>query len=442
MRALLLVLLLAPLFGQAPFPPGEVVPRVPCTARPAFSYALYLPPGYREDRSWPVLFAFSPGGAGEEPVRLFRKAAERFGWIVVGSNDSRNGPLRPALEASAEMWEDVHARFKVDPKRSCAVGFSGGARMAMRLALRHPKAFSGLISIGAFGTGEGFLTGLGHLDFLLLSGQEDFNHWELLEGRRELQSRGWRALADRFEGGHRWPPEAVAETLLGLVELGAMRKGLKAPDPALESELRRHLAAQAEAAGNSALALRRCQELAALFPEAPEGRQAQARAAALGKDPAVLEELRLEERYLAEARELAEVRSESVATRRLQALVERVRAAPPLEQRMIRRLLGRAFAACYGLLAEAYEKKAWDRVLAFSTTMAALDEREGWPCIYAAAAQLQLGRRPDALLHLRSAQLRGYAKPERLRALEELKPLHGDPEFEAILKEMAAGKGP
>ena len=202
MRTLILAcLLFHSAFGQSPLPRGEVVPRVACRAEPNFSYALYVPSGYREDHTWPVLFGFSPGGSGEEPVRLFQKAAERFGWIVAGSNDARNGPLRPALEASEALWKDVQSRFKVDPRRSCAVGFSGGARMALRLALRHPKSFAGVISFGAFGTGDGLLTGLGHLHFFLACGQEDFNHWELLEGREELLSRKWKAMADRFEGG-------------------------------------------------------------------------------------------------------------------------------------------------------------------------------------------------------------------------------------------------
>lgn len=39
---------------------------------------------------------------------------------------------------------------------------------------------------------------------------------------------------------------------------------------------------------------------------------------------------------------------------------------------------------------------------------------------------------------LMDSKVRGYRKPDRVRALEKLKPLHGSAEFEAILKEMAA----
>ncbi len=437
MRALILASALCPIFAQTPsgLPKGEVVPRVVCTANPRFSYALYLPSGYREDRPWPVLYGFSPIGSGEEPVQLFRQAAERFGWIVVGSNDSRNGPLRPALEASEAVWKDVRSRFQVDPRRSYATGLSGGARMALRLALKHPKQFAGLVSFGAFGTGEGLLTGLGHLRFYLGCGLEDFNHWEVLEGRRELQSRGWEALADRFEGGHQRAPEETAMAALSYLQLGAAQRGLAPKEQALEEEFRRCLELNGEKAGSSLLALRRWQELAALFPDSPEGQRAAKRAATLEKDASVLEERRFEQDYEAASRELhgsAHYRED------LTRHINRLKSASPAEQLMIRRLLGAPILNYRMALGVALEKKSWAQLLTLSTTLAALDEREGWPCIYAAAALTQLGRPSEAITHLRAAQIRGYRKPERIRALEELKPLHGHGEFEAILKGMGA----
>lgn len=440
MRTLILAFTLCPLFAQAPpsLPKGELVPKVACAPDGRFSYALYLPSGYREDRSWPVLYGFSPGGSGEEPVRLFQKAAERFGWIVVGSNDSRNGPLRPSVEAAEAMWKDVQSRFKVDPKRSYSTGFSGGARMAMRLALKHPKSFAGLVSIGAFGTGDGMLTGLGHLHFHLSSGLEDFNHWELQKGRQELRSRGWKALADRFEGGHRWAPEEVAASALRFLELGAIRDGLAPKDPVLESEFCRELGLNAERAGKSLLALRRWNELAELFPGVPEGRRASERAAALEKENSVAEELKLEKRYETAAAELSEMPQGTQYQEALNLHISRLKAAPPTEQLMIRRLLGSPILNYKLAISAAFEERSWERLLGLSTSLAALDEREGWPCIYAAISLAQLGRPSEAIPHLKVAQVRGYRNPGRIRALKELNSLHGNAEFEAILKEMEA----
>jgi len=440
LSALVLTVILCPLFAQAPsvLPKGELVPKVVCASDARFSYALYLPSGYREDQVWPVLYGFSPGGSGEEPVRLFQRAAERFGWIVVGSNDSRNGPLRPAQEASDAMWKDVRSRFKVDPKRSYSVGFSGGARMAMRLAIKHPKNFAGLVSIGAFGTGDGMLTGLGHLYFHLSCGLEDFNHWELQKGREELQSRGWKAMADRFEGGHRWATEEAAMSALSYLQLGAIKDGLTPKDPALEPEFRKNLELNGDKAGVTLLALRRWKELAALFPDSNEGRKAAERAAVLEKEAPVMEELKLEHRYEKDSLELPETPQGARYQEAIARYCRRLKEAAPGEQLMIRRLLDSPKISYQLAVAEAFQKRSWEQLLSLSKGLAALDEREGWPWVYAAVALVQLGRPGEAIPCMKVAQARGCRKPERIRGLEELKPLHGQAEFEAILKEMEA----
>jgi poly(3-hydroxybutyrate) depolymerase len=104
---------------------GAVIERVPCASDPAQSYALYLPSRYDPARRWPILYAFDPGARGAVPVRLAKDAAERFGWIVAGSNNSRNGPWAETATAVAALLADTSARLAIDPRRVYATGLSG-----------------------------------------------------------------------------------------------------------------------------------------------------------------------------------------------------------------------------------------------------------------------------------------------------------------------------
>src|ERR1700682_4714018 len=79
-------------------PKGQVVENIVCAGAPDQTYALYLPTTYSPERKWPVLYAFDPGARGKIPVERFKEAAEKFGWIVVGSNNSRNGPVRSSVD--------------------------------------------------------------------------------------------------------------------------------------------------------------------------------------------------------------------------------------------------------------------------------------------------------------------------------------------------------
>lgn len=436
LRSFPAALLCMALLGQAPLPRGEVLPRVPCQANPGFSYALYLPTGYREDRAWPVLFSFSPAGVGTDPVERFRAAAERCGYILVGSNDSRNGPLEPALRAQEALWKDVHARFRVDPRRSCATGFSGGARMAMLLALRHPKAFAGLVSIGGFWSNQGqTLRDLGQLDFILCCGQEDVAHFELEEGRQELASRGWKRLSIRFEGGHEWPPPEVCEEALEALDLGAMERGWIPPDPERRRAFRARRAAAAQAAeaqGANLLAMRLWEELGGRFDDL----EARRRAAALARTSGV----RLEQDLEAEAgrlrEDLARRRSTGPYGAELDRLHARLKQAPPAEARMLRRVLVGELMHLGMAAAAAIEGKQWARAEAVVAALVVLDDRQPRHLATLAGVLAQQGHLDRALQCLRQAWQEGYRDSRRLREHPLLQGLRDHPGFQQLLRDM------
>src|SRR3989440_1114153 len=122
----------------ADLPTGQVVPDVACAADSTQSYALYLPRDYNADRAWPVIFAFDPGGRGRVPVERYQAAAARYGFIVAGSNNSRNGSAENA-RAVVAMTGDVLSRFRADEHRLYLAGMSGGSRVALGVALGSPK---------------------------------------------------------------------------------------------------------------------------------------------------------------------------------------------------------------------------------------------------------------------------------------------------------------
>src|SRR5262245_36088068 len=126
MRFSLLLAAVTALAVELP-PPGKISEDVKCVAEPAQSYALYVPSNYSPDRLWPVIFAFDPGARGRIPVERYQAAAEQYGYIVAGSNQSRNGSWATSEAAIRAMSQDVTQRFAVDEKRFYTAVMSGGA---------------------------------------------------------------------------------------------------------------------------------------------------------------------------------------------------------------------------------------------------------------------------------------------------------------------------
>jgi poly(3-hydroxybutyrate) depolymerase len=231
-RLSLMVVLLAhsPAHAQTEsIPRGQIVERIEALDDSSQSYALYLPSNYTPNRKWPVLYAFDPGARGRLPVERFKEAAEKYGWIVLGSNNSRNGPMDVVINAWNAMQTDTHQRFAIDDERMYATGFSGGARAAIGIALGC-KCLAGVIASGA-----GFPIDLApspqmHFVFFGAAGVEDFNYPELKSLEEPLTKAGISHRVQTFDGRHEWPSVSVAMAAVEWMELRAIKTGKRPRD--------------------------------------------------------------------------------------------------------------------------------------------------------------------------------------------------------------------
>ncbi len=208
-------------------PRGQIIDEVKCTARPEQSYALYIPSNYSAKRQWSLILAFDPRANGRAPVVQFQAAAEKYGYIVAGSKNSRNGPPGVSLNAAQAMLDDINSRFTIDSKRMYLAGQSGGARFAMDLAMGTGK-FAAVVASSA---------GFPHepqrsLPFPVFgtAGTEDFNNLEMHTFDR-LVTTPHRVVI--FEGGHTWLPSDLAVEAIEWLELQAMKTGQRPRDEAL-----------------------------------------------------------------------------------------------------------------------------------------------------------------------------------------------------------------
>lgn len=210
--------------------PGERVDRVLCAADWTHSYAVYLPSTYRPDRPWPILYCFDPRGSGQRPVRIVQAAAERYGYIVVGSNNARNGPWKEIDVATRRLVRDTERRFRLDPRRRYSLGFSGGSRAASAAAIRF--GFAGVIGCGA-GLPENGKPDRIRFAYFGAVGDRDYNYSEMQDLMSTLATHTVPHRLVVFPGAHEWLPESVAEEALTWFELHAMRRGTRPKDEAM-----------------------------------------------------------------------------------------------------------------------------------------------------------------------------------------------------------------
>src|SRR6185369_9667902 len=249
MPRLLSILILAAglsLGAQAPPPaPGTVHAAVTAITDATNSYALYLSSGYSPAKRWPLLLVFDPFARGEVSVKLFHEAAEKYGFIVISSNNSRN--FEDPSTAIRMLWADVKERYAIDPRRIYTAGLSGGARVASTVALACRNCIAGVIANSAGLPNGATPPGPDVSDWFLAAGTTDFNYPEQLHLKETLDSRKVVSRFVVFEGPHNWMPKEFAERALAWFQLRAMVKGIAPPDKEFVAQQFERRVAEAQA---------------------------------------------------------------------------------------------------------------------------------------------------------------------------------------------------
>jgi pimeloyl-ACP methyl ester carboxylesterase len=281
--ALLIVLLQTSTILAQDLPRGQIVDEVKCAGDPTQSYALYLPSTYSPDRAWSLLIAFHPAARGRAMVDTYRAAAEKYGYLVAGSNNSRNGSWQVSLASIQAMSTDISQRFSIDGNRFYMTGLSGGARVAMQLALGTKNMVAGVIASSA---GYPDSQPRKSLPFVVFgtAGTEDFNYLEMRMLDRALTTPHRVVI---FEGGHALPPDAVALEAIEWLELQAMKSGRRTRDEALIDQLFDKRRRTVAASDTPAATVHLLKELVADFGGLRDVSAATARAADLSKQPDV-----------------------------------------------------------------------------------------------------------------------------------------------------------
>jgi predicted esterase len=216
--------------GQA-IQPGTLVEKVVIQTEPDQSYAIYLPANYSTTQKWPTVFCFDPGARGKVALEHLRSAAEMFGYIVVCSNNSRNGlDADVVTKIVTVFWRDVHDRFAVDEQRTYFAGFSGGARLSVGLANRCNGCVAGVIAGGAGYPGDQQPDAKTNFDFVGVVGYDDFNFGEVRELENKFEELKKPHRFYQVAGGHEWPPASVFESAFAWFNVQSMKRGTLAKD--------------------------------------------------------------------------------------------------------------------------------------------------------------------------------------------------------------------
>ena len=206
------------------FEKGKVLNPVFVKGDSSKSYALFIPTSYSTDKKSPVVYFFDPHAGGHIPIDKYRDIAERYGYIIIGSNNTENGmKMEITNQVIRQVMSDAGARMNIDPQRIYTCGFSGGSRVASNFAITN----GGVNAVVACGAGLGTKQQPRQkFGFIGVAGNEDFNYTELKALDKQLSGTDWSHFFLEFNGKHEWPPVETMEEAFLWLQLNAIHDGL------------------------------------------------------------------------------------------------------------------------------------------------------------------------------------------------------------------------
>ncbi len=206
---------------------GILTDSVPVMQNSDESYALYLPSDYDPQSPSPIVFIFDPAARGVIGLQPFIEAAEKYSYILICSNDSKNGPYSPNLKIADNLFRVVLNTYSVDHKRIYTAGFSGGSRLAATIAVLS-NSIRGVIACGAgFAKSPMYFPNVQNsFSYAALVGYRDMNYQEMKKTVQWASKLGLPNEFFPFEGEHRWPPSSVILRAFDWLQNEAVKQGV------------------------------------------------------------------------------------------------------------------------------------------------------------------------------------------------------------------------
>jgi len=208
------------------FQNGKIIDSIIVNKDVKETFSLYLPSQFNASESSPVIFIFEPMARGKVGIYPFIKTAEKYGYILVCSNNSRNGPYEPNFDIANRLFNTIFSTFNVNDKRVYVSGFSGGSRLASAIAVL-TNQIQGVVACGAgFSLNKSHLPYKDSFSYAAIIGDEDMNFKEMENTKGFLNRLKIPNELFVYEFNHSWPSQEQILTAFDWLQLEAYKKNI------------------------------------------------------------------------------------------------------------------------------------------------------------------------------------------------------------------------
>lgn len=201
------------------------------------TYAVYLPTGFQNGKTWPALFIFDGEGRGKPAAHLFQNAAEEQGYILISSNNiSSDNDLKTNVEIADRLLQATVVRFPINMKMISSAGSNEGGKVASTIPMLY-KDIHGVIAVGNHWINLDLLDEKRDFSFIGIVGDEQFTSAGMNYTSQILNHLKFPSRVYTYEGNDDWPEMRLIASAVGSLTLDAMKNKLRPVDSKLVDDL-------------------------------------------------------------------------------------------------------------------------------------------------------------------------------------------------------------
>ncbi|MBF4516377.1 hypothetical protein IRZ71_08485 [Flavobacterium sp. ANB] len=194
---------------------------------PNESYAIYFPKEYDAQIPSAVVFIFDPDARAKIAIEPFILAAETYNYILVCSNNVKNGLVQNNVATANRLFDHVLGMYNINMSQLYISGFSGGARLASFYGISS-GFFQGVIACGAsFNDLDKFIPPSNKFSYVGMVGDKDMNYQEMVANKTWLDNAKITNTLFISHEDHIWPKQNEMLRAFDWLEIQAYKKNIR-----------------------------------------------------------------------------------------------------------------------------------------------------------------------------------------------------------------------
>ncbi len=188
-------------------------------------FSVYLPKTFDTSKSWPLLLGFDSSGKTGGITRLYKAAAEEYGYIVVIADVLEHQKPKEKVEYMLTFMDYVHSLFSIQKRRVYVTAFGDDAKIVSLLPALYSDEIAGVIAIGDSYYYNSSVRIKKSFSYLGVVNTSNYRYRDFFNNKAYLKSKAIPADVFVYNDTSKLPNQRIINKALSTFTLQAMLKG-------------------------------------------------------------------------------------------------------------------------------------------------------------------------------------------------------------------------